>query len=1005
MIGKQTTLDLNGPILSFIRQPVGASISNNGSTTLVGIATATFPTQTPVNPATNSGSIGYRWYEVGFGQLSDGVNIAGSATTSLTISNLTTPRDNQRKFYLEADYVASAYGLTGVAVTVGSARSTGNAINEPINSNTANVTVLPLIEIISQPSSRQATINNNATFTIGADLTDRFFTSGLSYQWFVDGVARNDGEFSIQTVVEQVNQTYSSDASITIPADAQNIIVTVAAAAGGKGGDDLNSPGGVGGNGRVGTFSLPNGARTLTFRIGRRGNGGGSGNANVFGSGGLSNIAGGGSGGGAGPNGWSGGGAGGGGATGVFDSSTNSYIIVAGGGGGGGGGSYPNLPGLNGNSATEWQTAVASITNGGTGVNCPTDGGGGGGGGGGASGGSGGSNGFDVSAGTRRSQGGAGGGSGHRPDKSTLQTQSENNSDGYVNIKFTTQTSIPGITVQKTTKVTVSGTKTPTLTVRSDSILTATVRCVVSNTQATNSPVSSNEVNFASISSADQFNIVVESIGVTNSASISSINLFNGEYRFVTTNSDVNSGGTNNFYSFYAPDKDIDVEMDLCGGKGNDNGTYLGGEGGVSRIRFTMTRNTEYVIAGLSPVIKSPFIYRKGSLIATVGAGGNAGTLGRGGFGGGIGVAGESGFGRNAGLGGGVIATGNLPTNGIFGSVTNLTAISPDTKAVAPNGGRSIPCTRGVYWRQQGVSPCSDVGNTQFRLSDGTLVTNTASITRGFKAGYGINETAGLESSNGGRGGNGATGGFGGTNGSGGGGGSGYTDGSITVVSTQLGGCTENAKVVLRAIPPSILSTSGLSPGLAGKFFNGEWRPTIANGNIGTLPLTTTNDSSNVTGTAGLPSLNHRYGVNIWPFIEYGNAALSGNTGRLGDFYGFIAIGYFTPPTTGTYTIFTSSDDGSGVWIGDLALPGRTRTAANATLNNRLGVDGPLSESSATISLISGVRYPIRIVHEEGQSDDGLRFSWSGPGINKTTDLLTYFSTPTTGNTPTGNYL
>jgi hypothetical protein len=994
MIGKQTTLDLNGPILSFIRQPVGVSISNNGTTTLVGIATATFPTQTPTNPATNTGSISYKWYEIGFGQLSDGVNITGSATTSLTISNLTTPRDNQRKFYLEADYVASAYGLTGVAVTVGSARSTGNAINEPINSNTANVTVLPLIEIISQPSSRQAIINNNATLTVGANLTDSFFTSRLSYQWFVNGVARNDGDFLIQTVVEQVNQTYSSDASITIPADAQNIIVTVAGASGGKGGDDQAGPGGAGGNGRVGTFSLPNGARTLTFRIGRRGNGGSSGNLSAFGLGGSSNVSAGARGGGAGPNGYSGGGGGGGGATGVFDSFINSFIIVAGAGGGGGGGSL-NMGGSSGGTAGGFSSSSGafSISGGNQGQDKSGDGGGGGGGGGGATGGTGGAAGQDNLTG---GGGGSGAGSRFNSNTSTLQTQSENNSDGYVNIQFTTQTSIPGVTVEKTSRVTVSGTKTPTLSIRSDSVLTSTVRCSISNIEATNSPVSSNNVNFISISSADQFNINVEAIGVTNSATISSINLFNGEYAFVTTNSDVNSGRINNFYSFYAPDKDINVEMDLYGAKGNDNGTYLGGEGGVSRIRFTMIRNTEYVITGLSPITKSPFVYRKGSLIATVGAGGNAGTLGKGGFGGGIGVAGESGFGRNAGLGGEAISTGNLPANGIFGSATNLTAISPDNKAVVPNGGRSIPCTRGVYWRQQGVSPCSDVGNTQFRLSDGTIVTNTASITRGFKAGYGINETAGLESSNGGRGGSGATGGFGGTNGSGGGGGSGYTDGSITVVSTQLGGSTENAKVVLRLLSPLIVGASGLSPGLTGKFFNGTWRPTIGTGNIGTLPLTTTNDSSNVTGTTGLPSANHRYGVNIWNFIEYNS---------LGDSYGFIAIGYFTPPATGTYTIFTSSDDGSGVWIGDLALPGSTRTAANATLNNGLGNGQGNTERSGTILLNSGVRYPIRIVHEQGFGPNNFTFSWSGPGINKTTDLLTYFSTPTTGNTPTGNYL
>ena len=50
-----------------------------------------------------------------------------------------------------------------------------------------------------------------------------------------------------------------------------------------------------------------------------------------------------------------------------------------------------------------------------------------------------------------------------------------------------------------------------------------------------------------------------------------------------------------------------------------------------------------------------------------------------------------------------------------------------------------------------------------------------------------------------GDGGSGATGGQGGSLGfAGGGGGSGYTDGSVTVVSTQLGGSTEDAKVILR---------------------------------------------------------------------------------------------------------------------------------------------------------------------------------------------------------------
>jgi hypothetical protein len=175
-----------------------------------------------------------------------------------------------------------------------------------------------------------------------------------------------------------------------------------------------------------------------------------------------------------------------------------------------------------------------------------------------------------------------------------------------------------------------------------------------------------------------------------------------------------------------------------------------------------------------------------------------------------------------------------------------------------------------------------------------------------------------------------------------------------------------------------------LVPGLAGKFFNGDWRSTISTGNIGTLPLTTANDSSNVTGTGGLPSPAYRYGVNLWPYITYDS---------LGDFYGFIAIGYFIPPTTGTYTIYTSSDDGSGVWIGDLALPGATRTTANATLDNGMGTGQGNTKRSNTISLTAGIIYPIRIVHEEGGGLDNLTFSWAGPGIAENTDLLTHFRT------------
>jgi hypothetical protein len=190
MSEQQTTLDLNGPVLSFTTQPVGVSSAGvgvgstgGGTATFVGIATVTFTTVdgTPTNPATNTGSIAYQWYEEGVGALSNSTYVTGTATTTLTLSNLITPTDNQRKFYLEADYVATAYQSSS-PVTAGTARSTGNAINEPLNSNTATVTVFPLITITSQPGVATVTEGFPVNFSVDAILSDSTFGS-LSYQW------------------------------------------------------------------------------------------------------------------------------------------------------------------------------------------------------------------------------------------------------------------------------------------------------------------------------------------------------------------------------------------------------------------------------------------------------------------------------------------------------------------------------------------------------------------------------------------------------------------------------------------------------------------------------------------------------------------------------------------------------------------------------------------------------------------------------------------------------
>jgi hypothetical protein len=215
MIGKQTTLDLNGPILSFVQQPQSVSISCEdvllGSVaTFVGIATATFPQQSPENPATNTGIVSYRWYGDG-GPLfddpptsgGDGVTISGSATTTLSLYNNT----RSKKIFLRAEYVPSAYSQPlGSAVDVGTARSTGNAINEPIDSNIVDLDLKPTIILTSQPLDQTAAETRNAVFSTSAFSSDG---SNISYQWQF-----NDSNLSDAT--EQTTSTTPVSTTLTI---------------------------------------------------------------------------------------------------------------------------------------------------------------------------------------------------------------------------------------------------------------------------------------------------------------------------------------------------------------------------------------------------------------------------------------------------------------------------------------------------------------------------------------------------------------------------------------------------------------------------------------------------------------------------------------------------------------------------------------------------------------------------------------------------------------------
>lgn len=93
-------------------------------------------------------------------------------------------------------------------------------------------------------------------------------------------------------------------------------------------------------------------------------------------------------------------------------------------------------------------------------------------------------------------------------------------------------------------------------------------------------------------------------------------------------------------------------------------------------------------------------------------------------------------------------------------------------------------------------------------------------------------------------------------------------------------------------------------------------------------------------------------------------------------------LGYFKPTTTETYTFYTTSDDGSYLWIGANAISGYT--TGNSIVNN--GGSHPSQEASGTVALTAGTYYPIRI-----QTGNG-----GGPGVHSTA-----FSTPTITKTTT----
>ena len=368
-----------------------------------------------------------------------------------------------------------------------------------------------------------------------------------------------------------------------------------------------------------------------------------------------------------------------------------------------------------------------------------------------------------------------------------------------------------------TTRTTISGSQTPTLTLNADRVGIQTVRAVVDHPsrcldsfQVDNldpdvsdggfdGGIASNTATFETISAANRSRSFVNAefvSEVSDDSAFSSQNLFLNQFASQGDVDDPSGPAT----VVYAPEEDLTVRITLAAAAGQGFNGNAGGEGGITIFTYTLKQNTEYVLktgATVEPAASigrggaGAYFYEKGRLLVACGGGGGSGwSGGNGGDGGGAGIGGASGSGAGAGTGAIRIADGQLTASGELPSGTA--------------GGKIESCTTGIYWSRQGKSPCEDVGSTVWRDFDGDEVDvgPTATITRGYKSsdenlyGYrnnGGNSSTSIRGTFVGGGGAGARGGNAATSASGGGGGgSGYTSGDVVIIDSRQGGNRSN---------------------------------------------------------------------------------------------------------------------------------------------------------------------------------------------------------------------
>ena len=340
----------------------------------------------------------------------------------------------------------------------------------------------------------------------------------------------------------------------------------------------------------------------------------------------------------------------------------------------------------------------------------------------------------------------------------------------------------------------VSGSTSPTLTISSTTIGDSTITVTVSHPTAGNSPITSDDATLTIVDARQMLTVEQLDYGQTTAlADPVTYNLFERKDQGLGPVRLEKLPGARSFV-VHPPEKDIKLKVTVAAPAGGSRHGFTGGEGGISVFTFTLPKDEELTLKvgpnygdGNGSGGAVAIIYYKASVLLTCGGGGGAGRNGDGGDGGGIGLNGGAGRGSNPGAGAVTFEDGTAPIEGAWqGNGSG----PPAAGNRSPIGGRVSGCTIGQYYREIGTPPCADVGVVKARTAAGPEITDSAVILRGYKAGLGYRNNAGIGNGDNGGGGAGFVGGNASTNRGGGGGGAGYTSGLVEVVSTQLGGNT-----------------------------------------------------------------------------------------------------------------------------------------------------------------------------------------------------------------------